>query len=154
MWKWILTHGAPGLCHLPRSLLLFFLVYSLSVTCNEVWGRGSVRPPENSSNYSNYSSGRHVRSYNYLQGDIRFRKLFSFHKYFLKIDDTGRVSGTKKNDCPYTQVYIHKRPINLDSYKTPMVVWYGLSRGRQSLFDFIAYPDNIAMCWPLKGINH
>ncbi|XP_069604773.1 fibroblast growth factor 10 [Ranitomeya imitator] len=102
MWKWILTHGAPGLCHLPRSLLLFFLVYSLSVTCNEVWGRGSVRPPENSSNYSNYSSGRHVRSYNYLQGDIRFRKLFSFHKYFLKIDDTGRVSGTKKNDCPYS----------------------------------------------------
>lgn len=102
MWKWILTHGAPGLCHLPRSLLLLFLVYSLSATCNEVWGRGSVRPPEISSNYSNYSSGRHVRSYNYLQGDIRFRKLFSFHKYFLKIDDTGRVSGTKKNDCPYS----------------------------------------------------
>ncbi|KAM8960868.1 LOW QUALITY PROTEIN: fibroblast growth factor 10 [Pelodytes ibericus] len=99
MWKWILTHGAPSFSHLPCSLLLFFLVFSLSVTCNAVGSRDSLRSPELS---SNSSSGRHVRSYNHLQGDVRCRRLFSFTKYFLKIDGNGRVSGTKKDDCPYS----------------------------------------------------
>ncbi|XP_071379993.1 fibroblast growth factor 10b [Centroberyx affinis] len=44
--------------------------------------------------------GRHVRSYTHLQGDIRRRKLFSFHKFFLRIDKNGRVNGTKSKDDP------------------------------------------------------
>ncbi|XP_053557234.1 fibroblast growth factor 10 [Bombina bombina] len=96
MWKWILTNGASGFSHLPCSLLLFFFVSTLSVTCNDARSKDS---PEVS---SNSSSGRHVRSYNHLQGDVRFRKLFSFNKYFLTINESGKVSGTKKNDCPYS----------------------------------------------------
>ncbi|KAM4706728.1 fibroblast growth factor 10 isoform 1-T2 [Discoglossus pictus] len=99
MWKWILTNGAPGFSHLPRSLLLLFLVSTLSVTCNDTRSRDSVWSPEVS---SNSSSGRHVRSYNHLMGDVRFRKLFSFTKYFLTIDESGRVRGSKKDDCPYS----------------------------------------------------
>ncbi|OCU02553.1 fibroblast growth factor 10 [Xenopus laevis] len=99
MWKWILTHSAPGFSQLPRSLLLFFLVYFISVTCNEARGRDWLRSAEAS---SNSSSGRHVRSYNHLQGDVRSRKLFSYTKYFLQIDGNGTVSGTKKENCPYS----------------------------------------------------
>ncbi|XP_014017317.1 fibroblast growth factor 10 [Salmo salar] len=44
--------------------------------------------------------GRHVRSYNHLQGDVRRRKLFSFQKFFLRIDTNGRVNGTKSKDDP------------------------------------------------------
>uniref|UniRef100_A0A3Q3WXX2 Fibroblast growth factor n=1 Tax=Mola mola TaxID=94237 RepID=A0A3Q3WXX2_MOLML len=44
--------------------------------------------------------GRHVRSYNHLQGDIRRRKLFSFQKFFLRIDINGKVNGTKSKDDP------------------------------------------------------
>ncbi|XP_028314434.1 fibroblast growth factor 10 [Gouania willdenowi] len=44
--------------------------------------------------------GRHVRSYNHLQGDIRKRKLFSFQKFFLRIDKNGNVNGTKSKDDP------------------------------------------------------
>ncbi|XP_021460661.1 fibroblast growth factor 10-like [Oncorhynchus mykiss] len=44
--------------------------------------------------------GRHVRSYNHLQGDVRRRKLFSFQKFFLRIDEYGRVNGTKSKDDP------------------------------------------------------
>ncbi|XP_055367518.1 fibroblast growth factor 10-like [Betta splendens] len=44
--------------------------------------------------------GRHVRSYNHLQGDIRRRKLFSFQKFFLRIDENGAVNGTKSKDDP------------------------------------------------------
>ncbi|XP_077571910.1 fibroblast growth factor 10b [Stigmatopora nigra] len=46
------------------------------------------------------AQGRHVRSYNHLQGDIRKRKLFSFQKFFLRIDKNGRVGGTKSKDDP------------------------------------------------------
>nr|XP_040051236.1 fibroblast growth factor 10b [Gasterosteus aculeatus aculeatus] len=44
--------------------------------------------------------GRHVRSYNHLQGDMRRRKLFSFQKFFLRIDKNGKVNGTKSKDDP------------------------------------------------------
>ncbi|XP_075955799.1 fibroblast growth factor 10b [Anarhichas minor] len=44
--------------------------------------------------------GRHVRSYNHLQGDMRRRKLFSFQKFFLRIDRNGKVNGTKSKDDP------------------------------------------------------
>ncbi|XP_074527007.1 fibroblast growth factor 10b [Halichoeres trimaculatus] len=44
--------------------------------------------------------GRHVRSYPHLQGDIRRRKLYSFQKFFLRIDRDGKVNGTKSKDDP------------------------------------------------------
>ncbi|XP_034547841.1 fibroblast growth factor 10b [Notolabrus celidotus] len=46
------------------------------------------------------AQGRHVRSYSHLQGDIRNRKLFSFQKFFLRIDRNGQVNGTKSKDDP------------------------------------------------------
>ncbi|GAA6216982.1 fibroblast growth factor 10a [Lates japonicus] len=47
--------------------------------------------------------GRHVRSsYNHLQGDVRRRKLFSYQKFFLRIDKRGTVNGTKSEDDPYS----------------------------------------------------
>ncbi|KAF4804661.1 Fibroblast growth factor 10 [Turdus rufiventris] len=51
------------------------------------------------------SAGRHVRSYNHLQGDVRKRKLYSYNKYFLKIEKNGKVSGTKKENCPFNGNY-------------------------------------------------
>ena len=47
--------------------------------------------------------GRHVRSYTHLQGDIRRRKLFSFQKFFLRIDRNGQVNGTKSKDDPLSK---------------------------------------------------
>lgn len=49
------------------------------------------------------SQGRHVRSYSHLQGDIRMRKLFSFQKFFLRIDKNGKVNGTKSKDDPLSK---------------------------------------------------
>ncbi|XP_051972288.1 fibroblast growth factor 10-like [Xyrauchen texanus] len=51
---------------------------------------------------ANSSSGRHVRSYVHLQGDVRQRKLFSFQKFFLRIGKDGSVNGTKSKDDPYS----------------------------------------------------
>ncbi|XP_012731823.1 fibroblast growth factor 10a [Fundulus heteroclitus] len=47
--------------------------------------------------------GRHVRSsYKHLQGDVRWRKLFSYQKFFLRIGKHGNVNGTKREDDPYS----------------------------------------------------
>ncbi|XP_030211080.1 vegetative cell wall protein gp1 [Gadus morhua] len=51
--------------------------------------------------------GRHPRSsYNHLQGDVRRRKLFSYQKFFLRIDKKGKVNGTKSDDDPYSVLEI------------------------------------------------
>ncbi|KAL4683888.1 hypothetical protein H8959_021582 [Pygathrix nigripes] len=62
-------------------------------------------------------AGRHVRSYNHLQGDVRWRKLFSFTKYFLKIEKNGKVSGTKKENCPYSILEITSVEIGVVAVK-------------------------------------
>lgn len=42
-----------------------------------------------------------MRSYNHLEGDVRKRKLYSFQKYFLRIDKNGKVNGTKNDKDPF-----------------------------------------------------
>lgn len=61
--------------------------------------RGGGGPPGRTGG----AQGRHVRSYNHLQGDIRRRKLFSFQKFFLRIDRNGKVNGTKSKDDPLSE---------------------------------------------------
>ncbi|KAL7989054.1 hypothetical protein Chor_007973 [Crotalus horridus] len=51
------------------------------------------------------SAGRHVRSYDHLRGDVRWRKLYCFNKFFLRIEKNGNVSGTKKDNCPYSKCF-------------------------------------------------
>ncbi|XP_059947661.1 fibroblast growth factor 10 [Mesoplodon densirostris] len=126
MWKWILTHCASAFLHLPGCcccFLLLFLVSSVPVTCQAL-GQGMVSPEATNSSSSSSSSsfsspssaGRHVRSYNHLQGDVRWRKLFSFTKYFLKIEN-GKVSGTKKENCPYSILEITSVEIGVVAVK-------------------------------------
>lgn len=114
MCRWILTNGASAFSHLPCCcLLLLFLVSSVPVTCHDL-GQDMLSPEATNSSSSSSSSfpssfsspssaGRHVRSYNHLQGDVRKRKLYSYNKYFLKIEKNGKVSGTKKENCPFSK---------------------------------------------------
>ncbi|KAJ8262664.1 hypothetical protein COCON_G00151210 [Conger conger] len=110
MWKWELTKGASACSHLPLLPLVLALLVSLlpGACCNAHPPRGTNssaplegrhRPPRGT-NSSAALVGRHVRSYNHLQGDVRRRKLFSFQKFFLRIDTNGRVNGTKSRDDP------------------------------------------------------
>ncbi|XP_003788722.1 fibroblast growth factor 22 [Otolemur garnettii] len=38
---------------------------------------------------------RRVRNYPHLEGDVRWRRLFSSTHFFLRVDPTGRVQGTR-----------------------------------------------------------
>ncbi|XP_016302312.1 fibroblast growth factor 10-like [Sinocyclocheilus anshuiensis] len=81
-------------------LLAVSVIFASSVTCRSACPVQRALRVANSSSAS--TSGRHVRSYVHLQGDVRQRKLFSFQKFFLRIGKDGRVNGTKSKDDPYS----------------------------------------------------
>lgn len=41
------------------------------------------------------NSPRRPRSYPHLEGDVRWRRLFSSTHFFLRVDPSGRVQGTR-----------------------------------------------------------
>uniref|UniRef100_A0A672PV66 Fibroblast growth factor 10b n=1 Tax=Sinocyclocheilus grahami TaxID=75366 RepID=A0A672PV66_SINGR len=82
-------------------LLAVSVIFASSVTCRSACPVQRALRVANSSSAS--TSGRHVRSYVHLQGDVRQRKLFSFQKFFLRIGKDGRVNGTKSKDDPYSE---------------------------------------------------
>ncbi|XP_042713454.1 fibroblast growth factor 10 [Chrysemys picta bellii] len=128
MCKWILTNGASAFSHLPCCgcyclFLLLFLVSSGSVICQDMRSPEATNASSSSSSSSSSfsspaSAGRHVRSYNHLQGDVRWRKLYSYNKYFLKIEKNGKVSGTKKENCPYSILEITSVEIGVVAVKS------------------------------------
>eukprot|EP00061_Rhincodon_typus_P017894 g46811.t1 len=94
MWKWMLTSGVSRLPHFA-CFLLFSLACSASASCR---GEPEDALTLDATNCSS-SLERHTRSYNHLQGDVRWRRLYSATKYFLKIDRAGKVNGTRKKNC-------------------------------------------------------
>ncbi|XP_057396464.1 LOW QUALITY PROTEIN: fibroblast growth factor 22 [Balaenoptera acutorostrata] len=57
------------------------------------------------------NSPRRPRSYTHLEGDVRWRRLFSTH-FFLCVDPSGRVQGTRWRDSP-DSVFFELRPIRV-----------------------------------------
>ncbi|XP_076854911.1 fibroblast growth factor 10b [Brachyhypopomus gauderio] len=104
MWRWTVSNGVSAcwwVCIL--SALSVVLVSAPTVTC--ISACNALRDT-NFSISAPAASVRHVRSYNHLQGDVRRRKLYSYQKFFLRIDKTGKVNGTKSKDDPYSVMEI------------------------------------------------
>ncbi|KAG5281046.1 hypothetical protein AALO_G00066850 [Alosa alosa] len=89
---------------LPLLVLALVLLGSTSpvatAACHGACGRARHLQRTHNATAAYVPVGRHVRSYNHLQGDVRRRKLFSFQKFFLRIDRRGMVNGTKSKDDP------------------------------------------------------
>nr|XP_056704555.1 fibroblast growth factor 10 [Euleptes europaea] len=117
MCRWRLSPGASAVAHLPAAaaffpcggccclVVLLFWMSALALPCHEPGRHAPLPKATNASSSSSSSSspagaGRHVRSYNHLRGDVHWRKLYSFNKFFLRIEPSGKVSGTKSHDCP------------------------------------------------------
>uniref|UniRef100_A0A673I553 Fibroblast growth factor 10b n=1 Tax=Sinocyclocheilus rhinocerous TaxID=307959 RepID=A0A673I553_9TELE len=108
-------------------LLAVSVIFASSVTCRSACPVQRALRVANSSPAS--TSGRHVRSYVHLQGDVRQRKLFSFQKFFLRIGKDGRVNGTKSKDDPYSEslhnsLYTPFIPNNFSKYTISSYRYY------------------------------
>ncbi|KAG1957903.1 fibroblast growth factor 10b [Pimephales promelas] len=100
------------------SVCVVYLL-AVSVSCGRACAvQRELRVDNSSSSSSSTStSGRHVRSYVHLQGDVRQRKLFSFQKFFLRIGKDGRVNGTKRKDDPYSILEITSVDVGIVAVK-------------------------------------
>lgn len=102
----VFSVSLPGAtCHLHKNRLSFANPQTARAPLNAsetavVFRPRAARGPPGP---TRASQGRHVRSYSHLQGDIRMRKLFSFQKFFLRIDKNGQVNGTKSKDDPLSK---------------------------------------------------
>lgn len=110
MCIWTVTKGAAAWSCIRLSILsvlLVLLLCPLPSTCHPIAPGVATRSVARLSRAANASSdtvvGRHVRSYNHLQGDVRKRKLYSYQKFFLRIDKNGKVNGTKNKDDLYSK---------------------------------------------------
>ncbi|XP_066492499.1 fibroblast growth factor 22 [Tiliqua scincoides] len=45
-------------------------------------------------------SGRRSHTYHHLEGDVRWRQLYSSTQFFLRINSHGKVDGTRWKECP------------------------------------------------------
>ncbi|XP_016361627.1 fibroblast growth factor 10-like [Sinocyclocheilus anshuiensis] len=118
MCKWKVTKGASAwfrLSCLSLPLLLLLLCSALPVACHDT--HRAVRAPRGTNSSSSAVVGRHVRSYNHLTGDVRKRKLFSYQKFFLRIDKNGKVNGTKSKDDPYSTLEIKSVDVGIVAIK-------------------------------------
>ncbi|XP_067279323.1 fibroblast growth factor 10a [Pseudorasbora parva] len=118
MCKWKVTKGASAwvrLSCLSLPLLLLLLCSALPVACHD--SHRAVRAPRGANFSSSAVVGRHVRSYNHLTGDVRKRKLFSYQKFFLRIDKNGKVNGTKSKDDPYSTLEIKSVDVGIVAIK-------------------------------------
>ncbi|TRY99389.1 hypothetical protein DNTS_002007 [Danionella cerebrum] len=118
MCKWKVTKGASTwfrLSCLSLPLLLLLLCSTLPVACNDI--HRAMLAPRGTNSSSSSVVGRHVRSYNHLSGDVRKRKLFSYQKFFLRIDKNGKVNGTKSKDDPYSTLEIKSVEVGIVAIK-------------------------------------
>ncbi|KAF4098657.1 fibroblast growth factor 10a [Onychostoma macrolepis] len=118
MCKWKVIKSASAwfrLSCLSLPLLLLLLCSALPVACHDT--HRAVRAPRGANSSSSAVVGRHVRSYNHLTGDVRKRKLFSYQKFFLRIDKNGKVNGTKSKDDPYSTLEIKSVDVGIVAIK-------------------------------------
>ncbi|XP_038827308.1 fibroblast growth factor 10-like [Salvelinus namaycush] len=124
MCIWTVTKGAAAWSCIRLSILSVLLVLLLCPqpsTCHPIAPGVATRSVARLSRAANASSdtvvGRHVRSYNHLQGDVRKRKLYSYQKFFLRIDKNGKVNGTKNKDDLYSVLEIKSVDVGIVAIK-------------------------------------
>lgn len=92
--------------------LLFFLASGALAGCPAGLGHDPLHMLARSTNCS-WTLERHTRSYNHLEGDVRLRRLYSANKFFLCIDKTGKVDGTRRKNYPDSEYATVIFPCNL-----------------------------------------
>ncbi|KAM9451402.1 fibroblast growth factor 10a [Clarias gariepinus] len=121
MCTWQVTKSAAAwvrVSYLFSLLLLLVLALSaLPVTCHDARRAARTSRVSNNSSATAVVVGRHVRSYSHLTGDVRHRKLFSYQKFFLRIDKNGTVSGTKTKDDPFSILEIKSVDVGVVAIK-------------------------------------
>ncbi|XP_064186318.1 fibroblast growth factor 22 [Anguilla rostrata] len=82
---------------------------------------------------------RHARSYNHLEGDVRLRRLYSANKFFLCIDKTGKVDGTRRKNFADSLMEIRSVSVGVVAIKSVSTGLYLAMSKKGTLFGSVKY---------------
>ncbi|XP_061093801.1 fibroblast growth factor 22 [Conger conger] len=82
---------------------------------------------------------RHTRSYNHLEGDVRLRRLYSANKFFLCIDKTGKVDGTRRKNYADSLMEIRSVSVGVVAIKSVNTGLYLAMSKKGTLFGSVKY---------------
>ncbi|KAM4549448.1 fibroblast growth factor 22 [Odontesthes bonariensis] len=82
---------------------------------------------------------RHTRSYNHLEGDVRLRRLYSANKFFLCIDKTGKVDGTRRKNYADSLMEIRSVSVGVVAIKSVSNGLYLAMSKKGTLFGSVKY---------------
>nr|XP_033811525.1 fibroblast growth factor 22 isoform X1 [Geotrypetes seraphini]XP_033811526.1 fibroblast growth factor 22 isoform X1 [Geotrypetes seraphini] len=114
MCPWILTDALHVSIFLAVSVItLLFSFVSSTWYCPEFAAQTSL-----DRSFSFTIRSQHSSSYQHLEGDIRWRQLYSATNYFLHIDHSGRVEGKRWNECPNSVLEIRSVNVGVVAIKS------------------------------------
>ncbi|XP_019368696.1 PREDICTED: fibroblast growth factor 22 [Gavialis gangeticus] len=88
------------------------------------------------------AGGRPRRSYNHLEGDVRWRRLYSSTHFFLRIDGAGAVAGTRWKEAPSNIVEIRSVRVGVVAIKSVHTGFYLAMNKKGKLYGSRAYNPN------------
>ncbi|XP_026103531.1 fibroblast growth factor 22-like [Carassius auratus] len=150
MFKWTpttvglhsdLTFAGSALPSYPFPLLclsLLFLACSSLGVCPPALGHEPLHVLAQGTNCS-WTLERHTRSYNHLEGDVRLRRLYSANKFFLCIDKTGKVDGTRRKNYPDSLMEIRSVSVGVVAIKSVSTGLYLAMSKKGTLFGSVRY---------------
>ncbi|TRY62291.1 hypothetical protein DNTS_025841 [Danionella cerebrum] len=119
-------------------LSLLFLASSALGGCPPSLVQDPLRMLAQGSNCS-WTLERHARSYNHLEGDVRLRRLYSANRFFLSIDKTGKVDGTRRKNYADSLMEIRSVSVGVVAIKSVSTGLYLAMSKKGTLFGSVMY---------------
>ncbi|XP_028672057.2 fibroblast growth factor 22 [Erpetoichthys calabaricus] len=151
MWEWMSFAAGllPAVASTSSSPLLNRLVVCiLLLQAGAVLGRCPAEAgaavglePLRGVNCS-WSLDRHTRSYNHLEGDVRWRRLYSATKFFLRIEKSGKVDGTRRKNCINSVMEIRSVSVGVVAIKSVNTGLYLAMNKKGKLYGSEEYNHN------------
>ncbi|XP_077082553.1 fibroblast growth factor 22 [Siphateles boraxobius] len=136
-----LTFSGSALPSYPFSLVcltLLFRACSVLGGCPPGLGHDPLHVLAQGTNCS-WTLERHTRSYNHLEGDVRLRRLYSANKFFLCIDKTGKVDGTRRKNYADSLMEIRSVSVGVVAIKSVSTGLYLAMSKKGTLFGSVRY---------------
>ncbi|XP_015254188.1 fibroblast growth factor 22 [Cyprinodon tularosa] len=118
--------------------LLLFTTGRATGACPPRAGHEPLQGVESGINCS-WTLERHTRSYNHLEGDVRLRRLYSANKFFLCIDKSGKVDGTRRKNYADSLMEIRSVSVGVVAIKSVSTGLYLAMSKRGTLFGSVKY---------------
>ncbi|XP_027882649.1 fibroblast growth factor 22 [Xiphophorus couchianus] len=128
----------PSASSFALVCLTLLLVTAGSGACPPRAGHESLQGLGSGTNCS-WTLERHTRSYNHLEGDVRLRRLYSANKFFLCIDKTGKVDGTRRKNYADSLMEIRSVSVGVVAIKSVNTGLYLAMSKKGTLFGSVTY---------------